>query len=310
MSPLMKCIFIIIIIIVFIYSYQNAEKDILTDPISKQYKMLEDYLLRDSSLAQSKKPIMWIHIDFNINSRNWINFHSRNTLNLNQPYFYLTLKNIIDKCGDSFEITIIDDSTFSKIIPGWNINMNTLSPPVKNHIRQLAICKLLYLYGGITIPPTIICLDNLFPLYQDTMFVGEFKNNNTFQGSALFMGCKKNCHKMKEFISYLEIINSNDFTSEFDFMQKDNVWINYELHNNNINLISGEILGTKDIYQKPVTIDSLISENLPSFHASCLCVYIDNVELLKRPKFNWFCRLSPEQVLNSNTSIGTLLLQS
>ena len=41
---------------------------------------------------------------------------------------------------------------------------------------------------------------------------------------------------------------------------------------------------------------------------SDLDTYIDENELLKRTKYNWFCRLSPEQVLNSNTSIGTLLL--
>ena len=90
-----KWIFLIIIVIIFIYSYNNANTDIVKDPISKQYEFIQQYLLNDSSLAQSKKPIMWIHIDYEQNSRNWLDFNSRNTFNLNQPYIYLTLKSNI-----------------------------------------------------------------------------------------------------------------------------------------------------------------------------------------------------------------------
>ena len=42
------------------------------------------------------------------------------------------------------------------------------------------------------------------------MFVGEFPQNNTLSPSPKIIGCPKNCPKMKEFIQYLEIINSND----------------------------------------------------------------------------------------------------
>jgi hypothetical protein len=37
-------------------------------------------------------------------------------------------------------------------------------------------------------------------------------------------------------------------------------------------------------------------------------VYIPEYKLLKRTKFEWFPRLSQEQVLESNTIIGKLLL--
>ena len=298
-----KWIFLIIIVIIFIYSYNNANTDIVKDPISKQYEFIQQYLLKDSSLAQSKKPIMWIHIDYEQNSRNWLDFNSRNTFNLNQPYIYLTLKSIIDKCGKSFNICIIDDSTFKKIIPGWTIDFKSISAPIKPHIRQLALCKTLYLYGGINIPPSTICFDDLTKLYKDDMFVGDFS-----QPSCKIIGCPKKSHKMKEFIEYLEIINSNDFTSAFDFIEKDRVWIINKVQENYILCIDGSIIGSKNNKNRPINIDDLISEQTPDISNDALCIVIDEKELLSRTKYNWFCRLSPEQVLNSNTAIGTMLL--
>ena len=39
-------------------------------------------------------------------------------------------------------------------------------------------------------------------------------------------------------------------------------------------------------------------------------VYIDRDELLNRTNFNWFVRLSPEQIFNTHNTIYDLLLMS
>ena len=58
----------------------------------KQYELIKKYLLNESSLASSKKPILWIHSKYDVNARNWESFYSRNTQKINQPYIYLTMK--------------------------------------------------------------------------------------------------------------------------------------------------------------------------------------------------------------------------
>ena len=78
------------------------------------------------------------------NSRLWSSFYSRTSHELNQPYLHLTIKSIIEKCGESFNICLIDDQSFEKIIPGWTINLDNLASPIKNHIRQLALARMLY----------------------------------------------------------------------------------------------------------------------------------------------------------------------
>ena len=63
----------------------------------------------------------------------------------NQAYQLLTIKSIVDKCSDDFNICIIDDNSFSKIIPQWTeTNMIIPSRASKrrkriNHIADIML---------------------------------------------------------------------------------------------------------------------------------------------------------------------------
>ena len=43
------------------------------------FALVKKYLLNDSSLARSNLPILWIHVEGEINARWWESFYSRNT---------------------------------------------------------------------------------------------------------------------------------------------------------------------------------------------------------------------------------------
>ena len=88
-----------------------------------EYDEIKKYLLNDKTLDKSKKPLLWIHIPYEVNARDWLSFGSRNSTELNQPYLYLTVKSIIKNCDESFNIILIDDNTFKKLIPDWNISL-------------------------------------------------------------------------------------------------------------------------------------------------------------------------------------------
>ena len=270
------------------------------------YLVLEKYLLEDSSLAKSKKPIIWIHIDFQENARNWVDFSSRKTKNLNLPYLYLTIKSIIDQCGENFNIFIIDDNTFSKIIPGWTINMKTLSSPILQNIRRLAKAKILSLYGGFFVPPSFVCFNDLIDLYntgiqEKGIFVCDVPDIKTE-----FMGCKKNNDILKKYIHFLEECNSSSFTEENLFLQKENKYI----QENKIPKICGKFIGTKNVNNETVLLDNLMSSIPLKLDSNSIGLYIPKNELLSRIKYRWFNRLSLEQVLNTNTQITSHLLFS
>jgi hypothetical protein len=233
-------------------------------------KNMKQYLLKNISLEKTKKPILWIHIPHEYNSRNWIDFGSRSSFELNQPYLHLTVKSIIKHCDESFKIVLIDDNSFSDIIPDWNINIDILSDPTKQIVRQLAICKIIYIYGGMNVPISFLCMRNLISLYEkgikhNKLFVCENVNrtitstNYQFYADCEFIGSEKENEYMKEFIHFIEKTLSHDFTNQSIFLGDFNRWCNSKT--NKVTIISGLDVGTKTVDEEPILVDTLLAQD-------------------------------------------------
>ncbi len=280
----------------------------------KQYELIKKYLLNESSLASSKKPILWIHSKHDVNARNWESFYSRNTEKINQPYIYLTMKSIIKHCSESFNICLIDDRSFSKLIPGWNIDIYHTADPIKSHLRQQAISKLLYFYGGMIVPNSFLCKQNLISFYEDNIqpspFICETIDRTVTSyksvgfANSSFMGCKKADPVMKEMCEYLEKLGSTDYTSERDFTGEVNKWCYNKYMNTQMTLLSGRLIGTIDAKNEPVIIDNLLSEKYIHFDPNCCGIFIPADEILLRSKFAWFARQSIDQVVQGGSVLA------
>lgn len=140
MTITLKYIGSLAVLLIMSLMYDKYKQKEGMDDEAKQYELVRKYLLNYSSLAQSKKPILWIHMDYQINARSWTSFGSRNNDHLNQPYLYLTIKSIIDKCGNDFNICIIDDSTFGKILPGWTIDLLNDRRTNTREVKRISYC--------------------------------------------------------------------------------------------------------------------------------------------------------------------------
>jgi hypothetical protein len=321
----------IIVLVATSFLYDQYKIKIEKDDEFKNYDLVKKYLLNGSSLAKSKKPIIWVHVQSETNSRHWKNFSSRNTSDINQPYLYFTLKSIIDKCGSDFNICVIDDNTFEKIIPGWSVEMKLLADPMKSKIRDLALAKIVYYYGGMIVPSSFLCFKSLIPIYNegvknDSMFVCEMLSRSIvssivdFFPSSKIMGCVKNCGKMEKYVNHLEILVSNDFTDESNFIGECEKWLFSEIRkprdrdtktdDGSIRLIKSEALGLKDEKGHAITIEMLMGNTYVQLSNEAIGVYIPSDEIAKRVKYEWFCRLSSKQVLESETIIGKLILTS
>ena len=308
---------IIIIALGIIYQKYN-EKQSLIMP-SDEYGEIKKYLLNESTLANNKKPVMWIHIPYEYNSRDWSSFGSRSSHNLNQPYLYLTVRSIIQQCEESFFICLIDDSSFAKLITNWNIDMTLISDPILSNVRQLAIAKLIYIYGGINVPISFLCSKDLVTLYEkgtsgDTMFVCENVNNNIsatntrFYPDARFMGANKNNNGVKQLIDYMQLIISDDYTVNAEFNGGFNVWVNDKIMKKQIKLIPGTDVGTKTIDEDAVIVDNLLGQNYIHFYGKMYGIWIPSEQILKRTNYEWFARMSPEQIFQSNCIIAKYIV--
>jgi len=312
-----KYILTLLVFLMVSILYNNYKGNTDKDEAEKHYDLVREYLLNDSALAQNKLPIIWIHMTYDINARDWPSFYSRNTCDLNQPYQYLTVKSIIDKCGNDFNICLIDDNSFEKILPEWNINLKLVAEPIRSKIRKLALSKTLYQYGGMLVPGSFICKSNLKPLYDNMtgnnmMFAGEMMDRNStsdrvnFFPSTKIMGCNKKCNKMLELINSMEQIIAKDYTDESNFTGEFDRWL-YK-NKDNINIVSARLLGIKDYNNNPIVIEQLLGSSYIDLCDNAFGVYIPDNEILNRTAYQWFARLSPGQVLESDTMIGKLLV--
>jgi hypothetical protein len=305
--------------------YANKYTKTLDEP-SDEYDLIRKYLLNDSPLYGHNRPKIWIHTKYEINSRKWKDFYSRNTTDLNQPYIHLTIKTIIDHCGDDFNICLIDDQTFSKLIPSWDIDLNTVAEPMRSHFRELGLLQLVYFYGGMVVPNSLVCLKNLKSFYDDATngnrpFICENINHNVniakqkhkmlFVPDLYFYGALKNDPTIKELIEYLKKRNMlPHFTSETDLLGDTSNWCIGAINLQKINLVGGEMIGVKTDDRKTILLEDLMEEGFLNLRKDAVGIYIPAEEILNRTKYQWFAVMPAEQLLKTNMIISKYLMAS
>jgi len=309
------------ILIVLGVLYKRFEDKMSREESSDIYESIQKYLLDDDTLGKSKKPILWIHVPYEYNSRNWLSFGSRSSFDLNQPYLYLTVRSIIKNCDKSFTICIIDDTSFKRLIPGWNINMTSISDPILSNMRMLGMMKLLYIYGGMHCPISFLCLKDLNELYVkgtrgEKMFVCETVDRNVtstdvdFYPNLNFCGAPKECETVRELCNFIQRTASHDYTADTKFLGDYDKWAKERIHSGKINMIEGVEIGTKTVDEKQIIVDDLMSNHYLDLYQGTYGILIPSEEILNRKKFEWFARMSPKQVMESDTIIGNYILLS
>ncbi len=288
------------------------------------YEMVKKYLLNDSPLYGYNKPKLWIHSKYEINARNWRDFCSRNTTDLNQPYLLLTIKSIIEHCSDDFNICLIDDETFSKLIPTWDVDLTAMAEPMKSKMRDVGMLELIYYYGGLTIPNSFLCLRNLLPIYEqsiDKPVCGEnmiravniekAKNGPLYLPSIDIISSPKNSETILELLEYLKKVARNPhFTSEDDFKGNVSYWLIGQIKEKNIQILNGSQIGIRTNQGKPIMMEELLEDGYLDIDTSAYGILIPREEILRRTHYQWFSVLSTDEILKSNMAITKYFISS
>jgi len=323
MKNYMNYIWILLIVIVGVYLYQRFQTKQYQNAIEEDpNSVLQKYLLGENlSLENSKdsRPILWIPLQYEYNARQWQSFGSRSSFQLNQPYLYLTVKSIIQQCGDSFQIVLIDDDSFAKLLPNWKINMGGISNPISGYMRQLGLVSLLYHYGGLVVPASFLCFRDLINMYKigtdnHKICICETLDRNitatTYQWypNLYFMGAQKKAPILRDLLDFMQRTISNDYTAQTEFLGEFNRWIQYRVKKQLITLIDGKMIGTRTMEDEPILVDHLLSNNYLDIYANAYGIYIPADEILKRRHYEWFARLSQRQILESKIIICKYIL--
>jgi hypothetical protein len=319
MKPIINTAILIFVLIVLGMLYRRFEEKCAKEQNKYSTDAIQNYLLDDVTLGKSKKPILWIHVPYEYNSRKWLSFGSRSSFELNQPYLYLTVRSILKHCDQSFTICVIDDNSFEKLIPGWNIDMSKISSPISDNMRKLGIIKLIYIYGGLNCPISFLCMRDLIDMYSkgtqgEKMFLCENNDKNVtsstfdFYPNLNFCGAPKNNETVKELLDFMQRLMSRDYTAQSQFLGDFDRWCNTRIQKGQINMIKGYDVGIKTVDDTPIKLEDLMSNHYLNLYPKTYGIWIPADQILSRRKYEWFARLSQKQVLETETILGNYFL--
>uniref|UniRef100_A0A6C0AV72 Nucleotide-diphospho-sugar transferase domain-containing protein n=1 Tax=viral metagenome TaxID=1070528 RepID=A0A6C0AV72_9ZZZZ len=291
-----------------------------------EYQLIREYILNDSPLYGANKPKLWIHTEYATNSRQWKSFQSRNSNELNQPYLHITIQSIIKECGDHFHICLIDDDSFAKLVPEWKFDMDQVANPHKKHYRDVGLLSILYYYGGVVAPNSMICYENLKPLYDNCLTnkkacLGEQVNKSLdmmkqnsqplFIPSIHFMAAPKQNEQVGLLKDYAnQLFKSGHFTHEFEFSNRIGHKCLEMKRDQQINVLCGSYTGIKTNKGKPVLLDDLMEESMIDLRKDLYGIIIPRDELLLRTKHQWFAVLSEDEAIHTNACVSKLLFKA
>jgi hypothetical protein len=301
------------------YLYDNYNKKIAREQQIDNYDIVRKHLLGEKPLhLEFHKPTIWVHLDYERNSRNWGSFYTRSSNDINFPFIYCALSTIVRNCSTEFNICFLNDDSFKNVLPNWNIDMSKLSGPTKDLIRLMGLTKTLHMYGGMLLPSSMLVTKSLRSLYDTMitkggMFAGELVNHNHLHDklatfiSHKVMGCMKESPAMREYCEYLERLISRDYTQEYKFTGEVDKKLHQMRSEGKLTVIPGHILGAVDKNMEVVTLERLFSQTPVPFATNMYMLYVDTEDLMRRSQYAWFLRQSRYQLIENNNVISYFL---
>lgn len=308
-TPIINTGLLFIVVLVISVLYINFRDKYKENEFKQEQKLIQTYLK-----SNPHKPCVWVYLTNEGNTRLWPSFGSRYTHKLNLPYLNLTLQSIQRACYSSgYKLCIIHDDTLKYILPDWNIDMNFVPKPQRSRVRLYAQFQILYYYGGLWVPSTMLCLsNNLYWLYNSTIHNIRIGTNidrtlnsstlyTTFKPSFNVMAVSQTHHPLiKSFMDDMQIIISKDQSSNPNLLDT--------LYQKCYNLmLEPEVLGYYTSIKTIISLDDLMGTNSFEFHSSTQCCIIPKEELLTYTHYGWFNKMSVEQIRNSSIALSNYI---
>jgi hypothetical protein len=303
-SNLALTLLFVVVVVIFYSKYTDKNSTLYSDD-----ELLKKHIFNGDTKFNNK-PFLWVY--YNKDSDNKLfRFRENNT----GPLEEFCITRIIKSQSSDFNVVLINDSCFSKLIPGWSVDIGVVPEPTKCHVRQLSLITLLYHYGGIICPSTFYPTTSLIDIYRENGCFVFYTNirtcpllHTTESSEYLipninFIGCKRNNLELKNLMQYLENLSKTDYTNEQDFLKL----ANRKVDNMTIEKIDGRSVGVKDSDNKIVTLERLIGEKKVQFCDDMIGLYIpkDKISVLRH--YKWVLYVPIYELLGSRTNLGDFL---
>ena len=307
----MNVIFLVLILIVVTILYINSDayevnimnynKKCLCHDIScRFYKNYTD-------INKSNKHKIFIHITQEKNERNWSNFASRSSEEMNMDICLLCIESIITFCDNKYEIIIYTNDDIGEIIPNDELcnikNPKMLSGVDLKQWESYCKFKLLDLYGGVVMspyflfrapPPESFLNPKALTICEMSNEGLQSTNLDIIPSFGNLMTSPKNDKTVSFYLDYFKHLCQNHYSEESEYFDKV-----YSKLDNVLNFPS-ELIGTSDAKGNPLYLEDLFSTENLHLSTNNFCLFI-NIELLKRSiKYGWILKMSKSELKSSD----------
>ena len=303
---------IVLLIIIFLYKKKKFQKK----------EVITDVIIRKNYFKNNNKNFVWIYYENPVNSRFWSSFYGRrNDLDI-PAYIFLVFNSIMKNCSN-YNIVILNKDNLKYFIKDdFNLMPDSKIP----YTLRINFIKyyILYNYGGIWLDECII-LKNLEPL------VDKLKEYDVigFGCDDSIIRCKLDIKKPRNDIliarkktllmykcykdMYYILKNFYNYPSfEFNDGSSLILWKNLEILLKNgkttFYQFNTEYDGSRDYNDKIIDASNQLSLNYTNFlnPKNVYFITIDKDTIHNNFDFQWFLRLSPKQLIESNMWISYL----
>jgi hypothetical protein len=267
--------------------------------------LIQRYLLNESPLHGNNKPKLWIHTVYNMNAHDW-KHGQRNTKELHQPFLHMTIKTIVDHCSKDFNVCLIDDSVFAKLLPDWSYGGDiSQAGDQTSNIRFLGLLKIIHMYGGTVVPNSFVCFRSLLPIVSGEEANAFCFTNRHGKPDFTVFGGKKQHPGIQQCIEIQEQTLQR-LTSPFC----KSALMQHMVNVSDLRVKEGALLGVRTKRHEPILIDDLMGEKPLEFVDPVYGILISEDELLSRTKYSWFAVLSKEEIADSRVQLAQYLIQA
>lgn len=264
-----------------------------------------------------KKPYLWVYWEL------------INGAEAPPPYISLCIDIIKQNTANTFDIKMLDEKSIFTYLPDLRVDINDLPVALKtDYIRT----RLLKTYGGLWIDADTICMNSLKDLAdklnQGVDYIGAgctdviCKNLDGYgKPSNWLMGSKPNGVLISKCVKALDDkLNAYYNTpanerKQFDYYElgKKIIWEQYDIlikedPSYKMYHMPAYTDGTRDIDGKWVSPNLIFSDPIKYERPDDLMIVmlVNSTYCGKDPKYNWFCKLSREEILKGNYFVSSL----
>lgn len=269
------------------------------------------------------KPILWVYFNnSDVNSRSWKDFMDRSSHAINLPFLNLCYKSIVEHNSKIYRVEVIGGLLdLATRMGGWKHlplplrNENAVvREPELNWIRAAVLAK----WGGLWVSPATICIKPFGPLPKKrTVFFGTdlaptYSSPDILPGLNVIWSPTANHPIWTTWEKKVrERLNRRSGGSEFRHDEKSDLADTLKEFNPECVIMTTSELSRKGSALKRIELEDLLAAgtegDLPfQITSDTIYVPIPYPEILQRSAFEWFLRMSEDQIMNSDLVISYL----